>query len=465
MLGRFRRSLVAMVCLGWCVFGAELSLAAANCEPDNPLREIPVSECNALMQIYNATDGANWLHYGKRPWDEDGPLCFNNVLCTEQDDALKHVTGLNLPNVGMAGTLPGSAFAKLPYLVRIDMRNNALTGPVPSELSDLLYLKELQLESNHLSGTVPEELLGNQDIPGPSTVEMLNLADNQLSGPLPQSIGRDSIAYLKVHRNQQMDGAIPSQYLLLDKLVSFSFYATAICEPGDQPMQDWLDTVSDKLRTSLACGATDPTVPGAIVAKNGNDKTPIKITWGAASVADYYELERAAATGQPLVWTRIGRPADPAFNDSGHANEAESCVSYHYRVRSCNYDFSCSNYVSTQSNDPAVKTMMIGSPQNLSLNAYDGGTGDLRFDAVDKADSYYVYRAKGTRHEKVFSDEKFALVVTISGGPRLVRIFGTGRKDHAVIACRNGFTCCGAAALWRHSDPSILPVLHPLFWD
>ena len=61
-------------------------------------------------------------------------------------------------------------------LVKLDLSNNKLPGPIPAVLGQLGALTELCLDSNELSGAIPAELgqLG--------ALTLLWLFDNQLTG-------------------------------------------------------------------------------------------------------------------------------------------------------------------------------------------------------------------------------------------------------------------------------------------
>ena len=61
----------------------------------------------------------------------------------------------------------------------LSLRDNQLSGPIPSELGNLDNLEWLILDSNQLSGSIPSEL-GNLD-----NLRALSLGNNQFSGCVP----------------------------------------------------------------------------------------------------------------------------------------------------------------------------------------------------------------------------------------------------------------------------------------
>ena len=82
----------------------------------------------ALVALYNATDGENWTFSDS--WLSDAPLGEWEYVTTNDDG---HVTGL-------------------------DLNFNGLSGEIPAELGSLSNLRGLYLHENDLSGCVPSSL-------------------------------------------------------------------------------------------------------------------------------------------------------------------------------------------------------------------------------------------------------------------------------------------------------------------
>jgi hypothetical protein len=77
------------------------------------------------------------------------PCQWRGITC---DDA-GNVTQINLPNVGLTGTLQYLDFSSLTNLLRLDLRENQLTGTIPSSIGTLYKLQYLDLATNFLYGT------------------------------------------------------------------------------------------------------------------------------------------------------------------------------------------------------------------------------------------------------------------------------------------------------------------------
>ena len=209
--------------------------------------EIPPEECQALVALYDSTDGANW--YTKTGWLEtDTPCGWYGVTCS----AAGHVTNLELdfnylhgtipPELGnlteleflsfrrnyLVGTIPGT-LGNLSHVWLFNMYGNELNGPIPPELGKLASVQWFYLDYNHLGGPIPaalEELpvvraivLGNNQLSGPippelgnlSTLEFLWLNDNQLSSSIPPELGQlNNLCDMDLSDNQ-LTGSIPPE--------------------------------------------------------------------------------------------------------------------------------------------------------------------------------------------------------------------------------------------------------------
>jgi hypothetical protein len=65
-LKHFQNGLLAIILIGI----AQFTYGATDC---NQVTEIPVSECQSLLELYNSTDGANWI--AKEGWNETNTPC------------------------------------------------------------------------------------------------------------------------------------------------------------------------------------------------------------------------------------------------------------------------------------------------------------------------------------------------------------------------------------------------------
>jgi len=160
---------------------------------------VPAAERQTLVNLYNSTNGANWVSNDN--WLTGDP-CDNGWYGIGCDDAGQHVREIDLPNNGLSGLVPNlSALASLRIL---SLHYNQLSGSIPS-LSALGNLWVVSLRGNHLSGPIPSLMgLGN--------LAYLDLSNNQLSGPVPDAFA-NGMVQIQLNNNQ-LSGPIPSLLLV-----------------------------------------------------------------------------------------------------------------------------------------------------------------------------------------------------------------------------------------------------------
>ncbi|WP_166404777.1 leucine-rich repeat domain-containing protein [Desulfonema ishimotonii] len=227
------------------------------------ITDIPKSECEALVALYNSTDGDNWTN--KDGWLTD-PVAGNWHGVTVVGG---HVTSIDLSSNNLTGTIPPE-LGNLASLQKLYLYSNQLSGTIPPELGNLASLQRFDLTFNQLSGTIPPELgnlanleylaLGHNELSGTIPPELGNLASlqvlylpiNKLSGTIPAELGNlASLEYLWLSSNQ-LSGCLPDSLknLSLDR---FGFEDTELQEPQDTDFQNWLAGITDLIRTNTPC--------------------------------------------------------------------------------------------------------------------------------------------------------------------------------------------------------------------
>ena len=131
----------------------------------------------ALVALYNATDGENWRNNAN--WLSDAPPGEWEGVTTNNDG---RVTVLQLHQNGLSGEIPPE-LGSLSNLAYLYLSDNELSGEIPAELGSLSNLVLLALSFNALSGEIPT-WLGSL-----SNLTRLGLGGNyQLSGCVPSSL-------------------------------------------------------------------------------------------------------------------------------------------------------------------------------------------------------------------------------------------------------------------------------------
>ncbi|CAI6004710.1 unnamed protein product [Closterium sp. NIES-64] len=116
----------------------------------------------------------NW-----NPNDPD-PCSWTGVDCNPFS---RRVTSLSLPYRTLSGTLdlPDPSLASLSDLLQLSLPGNSFPGSFPSALSRLSSLQTLELAETELSGEIPGNTLSAL-----RRVAVLDLRKNALSGPIPR---------------------------------------------------------------------------------------------------------------------------------------------------------------------------------------------------------------------------------------------------------------------------------------
>ena len=240
------------------VFGTIQLYFDAPTEPD-----LPATDRDALIAFYNATGGPNWAN--KSGWLSSAPLGEWHGVTTNGSG---RVVRLDLRENSLSGQIPGELGA-LGSLRDLFLANtgglcvdvcepssptaNRMPGPIPSELAQLTNLRDLRLAFLQLSGPVPawmgnlrnlqildlsaNELSGNipYQLGNLSSLTSLQLGQNMLTGTMPDSIGNlTGLQYLELHDNQ-LTGPIPSSFgnlSALERLFLFSGNQLTGCIPA-----------------------------------------------------------------------------------------------------------------------------------------------------------------------------------------------------------------------------------------
>ncbi len=153
---------------------------------------------------------------------------------------------LGLSGNQLSGQIP-VVLSTLSHLQRLYLQSNQLEGPIPPQFGSLVNLEKLYLSFNRLTGPIPPQL-GNL-----INVQDLFLAHNQLNGELPATLGNlTNVLTLTVSANQ-LSGELPVTLTGLQKIQSFRFRDTNLCQPIDAQFQAWLAGIPDVTRSDYSC--------------------------------------------------------------------------------------------------------------------------------------------------------------------------------------------------------------------
>jgi len=181
--------------------------------------EIPQTECETLVALYEASDGENWTD--NTNWlVTNTPCSWYGITCDEGN-----VSNLELSLNNLTGLIPPE-ISNLSMLTELNLSMNwQLSGSIPPEIGSLTALTYLGLSWNKLSGSIPSEF-GNL-----TELTELNLAGNQLSGSIPPEIGDlTALTSLYLGLNQLTD-PIPSEIGNLTALTVLNLRTNLLSDP------------------------------------------------------------------------------------------------------------------------------------------------------------------------------------------------------------------------------------------
>lgn len=245
--------------------------------------DVPVSECEALVDLYLSTNGVGWKNQQECSGDEydDCWLATTKISqwfgVTVKDG---HVTIVSLYSNLLTGIIP-ETIGQLPYLKLLELAGNQLTGAIPESLGLLTFLEKACLTNNQLSGPIPDTLGGmtsllnlsfndnwiEGEIPASlgnlTTLTKFSLGNNRLSGTIPDSLGQlVNVDRFEVYKNNLsgglpeslgnlvklkelvindtlLSGSIPLSFTNLSNVTAFYFFGTQLCEPTTPEFLAW----------------------------------------------------------------------------------------------------------------------------------------------------------------------------------------------------------------------------------
>lgn len=176
--------------------------------------EISQLQKDALIAIYNATNGASWTK--NTNWLSDEPVSewhgvtvtgnkitklnfYNNNLTGTLPSEIGNLTGLEYLSFfignNLNGTLPPEV-GNLTALRLLSFEFNNFTGEIPASYANLTQLRGFWFNNNQLSGELPDFLITSY----PNLV-FFDIAFNNFQGTLPDFTSLQTIRYIDISNN------------------------------------------------------------------------------------------------------------------------------------------------------------------------------------------------------------------------------------------------------------------------
>ncbi|RCV38306.1 hypothetical protein SEVIR_8G140600v4 [Setaria viridis] len=191
------------------------TFASCNTEGDILYKQrLAWKDPNNVLQSWDPTlvDPCTWFHV----------TCNNDNSVIRVDLGNAGISGPLIPDLGglqnlqylelydnsLNGTIPAT-LGNLTKLISLDLYENQLTGEIPATLGAISNLRYLRLHENNLTGAIPTSL-GNL-----TSLQELKLQKNELSGSIPSSFGNlKTVLILKLNDNM-LSGMVPLEVLSL----------------------------------------------------------------------------------------------------------------------------------------------------------------------------------------------------------------------------------------------------------
>lgn len=167
------------------------------CEVLLRARGEPVQDRQALLDFVSQINHTRGLN-----WDVRIPVCtgWTGVTCNHDNS---RVIGVRLPGVGFRGEIPNNTLSRLSALQILSLRSNAITGSFPPDLLDLGSLVALYMQFNRFEGPLPSDVLRWKSL------SVLNLSNNRFNGSIPVSTSNlTQLTYLNL-ANNLLGGHVP----------------------------------------------------------------------------------------------------------------------------------------------------------------------------------------------------------------------------------------------------------------
>jgi hypothetical protein len=118
------------------------------------------------------------------------------------DQALHHI---NFGHNQIAGPIPPQFFSELSRVGILDLRNNALTGTVPSTIEEMKLLEELYLNDNPgLNGDLPAEISSLRKLVS------IDISATQINGEMEEALCHDEKLWVTLRADCLDDGTAAS---------------------------------------------------------------------------------------------------------------------------------------------------------------------------------------------------------------------------------------------------------------
>ncbi|KAJ4711472.1 Receptor-like kinase [Melia azedarach] len=169
------------------LFVIAAALATVNCNIEGDALnawKITLVDPNNVLQSWDPTlvNPCTWFHISCNANNSVVRVDLGNAglrgPLVPQLGLLTNLEYLEVFNNGLTGIIPNE-IGKLRKLISLDLYYNQLSGPIPATLGNLKSARFIRLNNNNLTGTIP---IGVSCLVLSGNLEILNVANNSLAG-------------------------------------------------------------------------------------------------------------------------------------------------------------------------------------------------------------------------------------------------------------------------------------------
>jgi len=163
--------------------------------------EIDAGDREILMELFDSTRGQHWIK--SKNWGTEEPICsWHGITCASTKDSSAEADSIPSEDA-QSNDVSSMGQASASKIIKINLAKNNLTGRIPESIGDLDQLKHLNLRENNLRGPIPDSIAKL-----PLTV--LDLSRNKIRGKFPEPIlSLSQLKNLTLAVNQ-LEGSLPA---------------------------------------------------------------------------------------------------------------------------------------------------------------------------------------------------------------------------------------------------------------
>ncbi len=214
---------------------------------------VPEDEMQALVDIYNNLDGANWTNSENWTGNLAKALISNPYnatkwrgITTKIVDGGKHITDVSLSSNKLKGEIPES-FGNLSKLINVQLSSNDISGALPSSIGNLISLETLYLNNNKIE-SLPVEMTRMLKL------KTIYLQNNEIMGKVPDFTEASTLERLYISSNKFQFGDFEDEFTTYQNLKTFSY--TSQEKVGEEENVDFGDGF-DKTLEAVVSGTNN----------------------------------------------------------------------------------------------------------------------------------------------------------------------------------------------------------------